>query len=258
VTDYFDALETELRTAVPRVARRRWPLPRPTAGRLGLAMLVAAPVALAVLALVLLGRGSSVATRSVQSGGAAAGPAVAGSPRVRRAPLRLYGNGFGDVRFGAGTRAVYRLLLPRLGQPLTGTAGDATCGVDGQATWPIVLNPRTGRLIRHEEMSVDFAHNRVVGYQFGGADPHLHGRRVVTVNSVATARGLRIGDPLRRGRHLYGHTFHLSNAQGGSWSVRTPRGVLSGFAQVRSFPIGPSARVETIDAGDVGCPAVSP
>jgi hypothetical protein len=260
VTDYFDALETGLPTAVPGVTRRRRPpsLPRLTAGRLGL-LLMAVLVAVAVLTLVLLARGASAATRSVQGGGAAAGPAMADGPRVRRAPLRLYGDGLGDVRFGASPGAVYRFLRPRLGRPRAeSAAGEADCGVDGEAIWPLVLDPRTGRLIRHEELSVAFDHNRFVGYQFGGADPRLHGKRVVAVDSVTTVRGLRIGDSLARGRHLYGHAFHLSNAQGGSWSVRTPQGVLSGFAHVRSFPIGPSARVETIDAGRVGCPAVSP
>jgi hypothetical protein len=260
VTDYFDSLENERRTAVPGVARRRRrpSLPRVTAGRLGL-LLMAAPVAVAVLTLVLLARGSSAETRSVQGDGAAAGPAMAAGPPVRRAPLRLYGDGLGDVRFGASPGAVSRFLRPRLGKPHAGSAaGQANCGVDGEAIWPLVLDPRTGHPIRHEEPSVAFDHSRFVGYQFGGADPRLHGKRIVTVDSVTTARGLRIGDSLARGRRLYGHAFHLSNAQGGSWSVRTPRGVLRGFARVRSFPIGPSARVETIDAGDVGCPAVSP
>jgi hypothetical protein len=150
-------------------------------------------------------------------------------------------------------------LRPRLGPPHASSAsGEANCGVDGEAIWPLLPNPRTGHLIRHEELSLAFDHNRFVGYQFGGADPRLHSGRVVTVESVTAARGLQIGDTLRRGRHLCGRKFHLSNAQGGSWSVRTPRGVLSGFARVQSFPTGPSARVETIDAGDVGCPAVSP
>jgi hypothetical protein len=259
VTDYFDALETELRTAVPRAARRRWrpSLPHATAGRIGLAVLVAAPVAVAVLALVLLGRGPSVATHSVQSGGAAAGPAVAGSPRIRRAPLRLYGDGVTGAHFGAALGDVVTALSPRFGRPSTMRSSE-DCGIGLQLTWPLVLDPRTGHLVRDEEMTVDFHRGHFVGYQFGGPDPRVHGRHIVSALAVTTARGLRVGDLLARGRRLYGPAFHLSNAQGGSWSVRTPRGELDGYALVNGRRLGPLATVETIDAGNVGCPAVSP
>ena len=40
---------------------------------------------------------------------------------------------------------------------------------------------------------------------------------------LATARGLRVGDTLARGRSLYGRAFTTSTAQGGSWAGTRPR-----------------------------------
>jgi hypothetical protein len=48
--------------------------------------------------------------------------------------------------------------------------------------------------------------------------------------ALATTRGLRIGDALARGRQLYGRSFAISAAQGGSWDVRVAGGLISGYA----------------------------
>ena len=64
---------------------------------------------------------------------------------------------------------------------------------------------------------------------------------------------------LARGQQVYGGAFHLSTAQGGSWSTRTAAGCIDGYAF--GNPDARPARfvpVETIDAGNVGCPALSP
>jgi hypothetical protein len=261
MNDYFDALEIELRGAVPRAARRRLRLsvsvPRPQG--LGLALAVAVPVVVAALAFGLLGHRSSPAV-----GPLSGGPAPAPSTAAARAPvgLVLRGDGLGEVRFGATRQQVVAVLRPRLGRP-TALRLVGNCGVDQTVYWPIALT-RHGDPKRDEIVSVDLAHGRFVGYQVGGKflgvrkAPPIHTFRVTAARSLTTARGLALNDRLRRARHLYGRRLHLSNAQGGSWSVRTAHGLLDGFAAVTRFPIGLNALVVTIDAGHVGCAAATP
>jgi hypothetical protein len=81
-----------------------------------------------------------------------------------------------------------------------------------------------------------FGHGRVVGYEYSGS-------------FLATTRGLRVGDTTARARQLYGPAFEVSAAQGGSWSAGGLRGYLTA-------PRG--GRIATIDAGNVGCAALSP
>ena len=84
--------------------------------------------------------------------------------------------------------------------------------------------------------------------------PPLHGIE------LATGRGLRLGDTLARGRGLYGRAFRLSAAQGGSWSEGMGSGRLRGYAwgRPKHGDVSWQSVVATIDAGNVGCPAVSP
>ncbi|HET6868669.1 MAG TPA: hypothetical protein VFH80_22340, partial [Solirubrobacteraceae bacterium] len=100
---------------------------------------------------------------------------------------------------------------------------------------------------------VYFGHNRLVGYEYGTRRLHAHG----TV--LATVRGLTIGDTLERGRRLYGNAFTISTAQGGSWSVDTKSGPIDGYASGVPHPGNlNTVKVKTIDAGNVGCAALSP
>jgi hypothetical protein len=260
--DYFDQLESELRGAVPRAARRRLrlsvSLPRPHG--FGVALAAAVPVAVAALALALLGHRSSPGVRPLSSGSTAT--SVAAVPARPARALVLRGDGLGQVRFGATGQQVLAALRPRLGRPATLRPG-AACGVDHTVYWPIALtrrdDPKTYVLV-----SIDLDHGRFVGYQVGGRSrhvvqaPRLRPGPVTEVRALATARGLTVGDRLARARRLYGHALRLSNAQGGSWSVRTSHGRIDGFATVDHFPIGLNARVESIDAGRVGCAAATP
>jgi hypothetical protein len=72
---------------------------------------------------------------------------------------------------------------------------------------------------------------------------------------LATSRALSIGDTLARGRQIYGGAFRLSSAQG-VWKA----GRLGGYAwgSPNSRAVSVHSVVATIDAGDVGCPALSP
>jgi hypothetical protein len=85
-------------------------------------------------------------------------------------------------------------------------------------------------------------------------------RAPIRGDAIATAEGLGIGERLALGRRLYGERFALSTAQDGTWSVRTPRGRIDGYAWGRPSygDVSWQSVVATIDAGDLGCPAVSP
>ena len=181
--------------------------------------------------------------------------------RPIRAVVALRGNGLSSVRFGATPAALDRLVEPALGPPSPTGGGTGTdCGVDRTLTWPIVIDPVTGRVRRSVTLLAFFAGDRFVGYQYGSsAGAATTGGRALLVG--VTGRGLRLGDTIARGRRLYGPAFHTSYAQGGTWRVRTAQGRLEGYAYgnpPRGSDIGARSEITSIDAGDVGCPAVSP
>ena len=86
---------------------------------------------------------------------------------------------------------------------------------------------------------------------------YLYGARLTVggANGLATARGLRPGDTVSAARRLYGPAFRISAAQGGSFWVRTPHGVIDGYLSPVTRPRG---RVLSIEAGKVGCPSMTP
>jgi RNA polymerase sigma factor (sigma-70 family) len=178
---------------------------------------------------------------------------------VLRSRLVLNTDGLGPIRFGAFLGPLERLLFPMLGRPDGGYRATLDeCGIDHALTWPILLNPSTGRPERGEELTVLFHRGRFVGYRYGGyALPPDAARSYLR---AATATGLVIGDTLAIGQRLYGRAFRISAAQGGTWQARTPHGTLTGYASDHPEvgDVSPSSRVASIDAGDVGCPAVSP
>jgi hypothetical protein len=87
-----------------------------------------------------------------------------------------------------------------------------------------------------DHISLFFGHGRFVGYEYSG-------------HFLTTTAGLRVGDTVARAIQLYGTAFKTSAAQGGSWSAAGLRGYLTAPR---------SGRIATIDAGNVGCPALSP
>jgi hypothetical protein len=172
--------------------------------------------------------------------------------------LVLSADGLGTIRFRASLGRLERFLFPMLGRPDGGYQATLDeCGVDHALTWPIVLSPSTGRFERGEELTVLFHRGRFVGYQYGGNALPAEAGLLVRARTVA---GLAIGDPLSTGQRLYGRAFRISTAQGGIWQARTPHGKLTGYAygNPKVSDVSPSSRVASIDAGDVGCPAMSP
>lgn len=177
----------------------------------------------------------------------ATGPVLA-TPMSARAAAVLQGDGIAGYRFGAAASAI----VPGL-QLWTGLSSGAYqqgqgCGVQAQ----IVFTPHYLGSLVASRLSLFIRGGRFVGYQYGTEAPAAVDRR--QPDRLTTAARLGIGDTLTRGQRLYGSSFRLSSAQGGSWSVRTASGVLDGFASGATS----RARVLSIDAGDVGCPALSP
>lgn len=148
----------------------------------------------------------------------------------------LTGDGVGPAAFGASSASVTRRLDGLLGrQPSRAVRGRGNCGITHEVDWP--------------GLETYFHRRRFVGYSYGSS------RNEGIQPNLTTARGLQLGDTVKQGRRLYGSAFRVSPAQGGSWSVRTRRGRLDGFLSDITSPKG---KVTTIEAGNVGCPALTP
>jgi hypothetical protein len=63
-----------------------------------------------------------------------------------------------------------------------------------------------------------------------------------------------------RFRQAPGGWFSLSSAQGGTWNQRASGGQIDGYAwgTPKYGDVSWQSVVATIDAGDVGCPAIAP
>ena len=167
----------------------------------------------------------------------------------------LSGDGIGRVRFGASPHAVRTAIDALLGQAGGPYRRGGSCLVDHQITW-------------WDQWAADgeptfvvyFAQGRLAGYQYGTYRNWIVRGLPDRGPVLATTRGLTIGDTLARGRRLYGRPFRLSEAQGGTWLLTTPRGGIDGYAwgMPKQGDISLQSVVATIDAGNVGCPAASP
>ena len=281
MSDYFDLLERELRAAVPRVATPRGatairltrgaglglPGLRVGLGRMAVALAAVVAVAVAAGAVVLLGHRHA----ALRPPAAAPPPGAPANPHINpTAPLPavpaiglahgtydvLDGGGISTLRFGASAARAQALLLPLLGRPASRHRYRLDCGVDGVITW----SPR-GLL---GPLALYFGHGRLVGYQYGDASSQRQRWRPVQIGAplaLATTGGLELGDSMAQARRLYGPRFRVSAAQGGSWSVHTVGGRMDGYVLIdpnTGRVVSSRDRVATIDAGTVGCPALSP
>lgn len=149
----------------------------------------------------------------------------------------LRGDGINQVTFGeAASEGIARLQGVIAVKPTNRYYSLHTCDVDHGSKWPGFI--------------AFFRRGRFVGYTYSGAKLSRGEQR------LATEKDLRVGDSLSRGTRLYGHAFSMSSVQGGAWSVNTSQGRLFGFAS--GLPIGAHSTVLTIEAGNVGCPAMTP
>ncbi|HEX5192441.1 MAG TPA: hypothetical protein VFW09_06535 [Solirubrobacteraceae bacterium] len=183
-----------------------------------------------------------------------AGRAAPLQPEAVAVSRVLAGDGIGDAHLGQSperVRAVLEQMLSQRGSRYTRQPG---CGIDHIIAWPSP-HPHLPTAV----LDAFFSHRRFVGYSYGPIAGHSAPRPAAHGIALATERGLKIGDTLARGRRLYGRSFRRSAAQGGSWSIHTATGKLDGFAyNGRDARVGPRSLVATIDAGHVGCPALSP
>jgi hypothetical protein len=163
-------------------------------------------------------------------------------------------DGIGSAQFGASPAVVRATIDSLVHQQGGGYTRGRSCGLDHEIKW---WDQRTAS--GEPALTVYFRRSTFAGYQFGD----LPGAGVLLKPgsgwSLATTRDLRVGDTLARGQQLYGHTFAISSAQGGTWSARSP-GLIRGYSwgTPDQMPLSPRRAVATIDAGDVGCPALSP
>jgi len=178
-----------------------------------------------------------------------------GSHQIGPRPTRstLAGDGIAGVRFGASPAAVTVGLRRLLGRPGRPYRPGGACNYDHTIQWA--------------DLSANFRRSRFVGYSYGmyGTLGPPHAPRGAL--PLATVRGLQVGDTMVRGQRLYGGRFGFSQANGGTWGVPTPHGLIDGFtwgtpkhggAAGSGGDVGPRSVVATIEAGAVGCPALSP
>jgi hypothetical protein len=168
---------------------------------------------------------------------AALGPEMpAGATPVPR--LSISAHGLSIAHLGARRSSVQAAINRLLGKPTVptrSTPGEFNCGVGALESW--------------HAFSVYYDQGRLVGMSLGpGSRP-----------AGETSVGLRLGDTVKHAQSLYGSALHTSTNQGGSWFVQTARGRLDGFLAPGPGPRPtPAWRILTIDAGVVGCPAMSP
>lgn len=280
MADYFDRLELELRGAVPRATSDpdAYPLTplrsrrRPRPGNLVVGLSLAVTVAVVVVAVPLVGHAHTTAHASPPASSAPATPAATPVDKNRhRISVVLTGDGIGRVKFGQSRVAVVAAVTRLLGPSSTGLLGpsstgymrvQAECGVDHAMTWvnyPVV-SAYGKRYPLDPKLTVWFSHSRFVGYQYGEQGTKLAPRAPSLGTVLATTRGLTVGDKLSRGRQLYGAAFKTSTAQGGVFLISASAGRIDGYAwgSPRYGDVSLQSLVATIDAGNVGCPALSP
>ncbi len=150
----------------------------------------------------------------------------------------LTGNGIGHATFGQTPSTATRRIDVLLGEPPSKPYSRASaCRIDHTAAWP--------------GLEVYFEHGRFVGYAYS----LRYQQASPSTKILATRLGLRVGDPVAAGKRLYGSAFHTSTAQGGSWLVKTRPGRIDGYL---SAPTGSHRWIASIEAGYVGCPAMTP
>ena len=158
---------------------------------------------------------------------------AAGSPRA----ITLNDHGIAGAPFASAQRFVVSFVDSALGRPSRAVAPTpflSTCGVDAAASWG--------------GFTAFFEHRRFAGYSLGPSSR----------TSVLVEGGLRLGETLALARRQFGARLRTSQNQGGAWFARTPTGRYYGFLRPSGPPPGPASRLATIEAGRVGCPALTP
>lgn len=160
-----------------------------------------------------------------------------GTASTSNTAVILRGSGLSGVAFGTSQPTAITDLGQLLGPP-SSTAPLNQCGVDTAVQWPT--------------LTAYFAKDAFVGYSTLAANG-----TTLPDGNQATTTGLRVGDSLSQAERIYGPALTTSFAQGGSWAATTPTGRIEGY--LTSEPNqNPPARIASIEAGSLGCPAAHP
>jgi hypothetical protein len=174
-------------------------------------------------------------------------PSPQNTGAARAAPRRLLdGNGIGGVKFGQSP-AIVAASLGRLFGPPVGAKQvphgyiRAFCGFHWEV-WDGLGAASDGRLFV-AELEVWFRNSRFVGYTYFAnnfqTDLNTWDQYASQPMMLATAKGLAVGDPLARGRRLYGRAFVLTTQMQGTppdprllrlhvWEASTVSGQIEG------------------------------
>jgi hypothetical protein len=183
---------------------------------------------------------------------------AARSPCVPTAQKRceldvLSPDGIASLKFGASMPTARRVMDALLHQGGLPTQRSGSCAVHSEVTWEDQWTANA-----QPSLTLYFGHRGLVGYQVGAPQEPRHPPGGWM---LATVRGLQVGDILTAARRIYHSSIKLSASQGGTWRIRSTDGRLDGFAwggARRHTDVGWTSLVASIDAGDVGCPAVGP
>lgn len=154
--------------------------------------------------------------------------------------ILLRGSGVDDVAFGTGQAAATAQLTALLGSARGALQTSPDCDIDAALQFP--------------SLTAYFYRGAFVGYStLSDNGDHL------SVENDATEKGLRVGDTLARAQQLYGSSLTTTIAQGGAWFASTPDGQIDGYlTNEPNESVGPAPKIASIEAGSVGCPAMTP
>jgi len=156
-------------------------------------------------------------------------------------------DGIGSVKFGQSPAVVAARLRRLFGPPvgpsqIPNSYRRDACGFSWEE-WQGVGAASDGRLFA-AELAVEFRDARFVGYDYGPNDFQTDFQNDWSQYAshpmmVATGRGLAVGDPLARGRRLYGRAFVVTTRMQGTppnprlkrlpaWEASTASGGIEG------------------------------
>jgi hypothetical protein len=158
-------------------------------------------------------------------------------------------DGVGSAKFSESQAGAQAEMDSLFGQPTATIGQTGNCTVD--------------TLIRWGEVSMYFSKGSFVGYRALGSTAQYPSGGGFTPGGKGTdggtAVGLRVGDSLADAQALYGSALTTTTAQGGAWTAVTPSGIIHGnLSGVPGQRPSSQLLIESIGAGDVGCPAAAP
>lgn len=154
--------------------------------------------------------------------------------------VTLSGDAVGSVHFGEAQNVAAAALVRLIGKSEGGVrkASEGECTISAGLYW--------------SDFAAYFYHGKFDGYQ---AATNKSGRAF----NGSTPQGLRVGDTLAHAKSLYGSALTTSGEQGGVYAAITATGTIRGYLSTEpSQASATKVKVLTIDAGSVGCPAMSP